>query len=244
MIRVSGRSFFSPCALSRATTVRTSRSSGARPVTLAWMPAAWGSLARVCRSICRTGTTSEPALSPLVAFSATRKKVARLSRARNVVSPVLGQETRPRTYGWRSNTASRVSSTPRGPGIVERFGAFEGDREELADWTAEAGIEQVFGAGGFGLPLASSTNVEQPRGRGGLDRGDSADHCPYDKHHPTPAHQRSGESIHQLQRLLRIFGAAAVRFPVEGAGGNILDGPVPRRQRGSSGLEFPRSCFL
>ena len=35
MISVSGRSRFSPSALSRVTTVRTSRSSGARPVTSA-----------------------------------------------------------------------------------------------------------------------------------------------------------------------------------------------------------------
>ena len=82
MISVSGRSRCSPSALSRATTVRTSRSSGARPVTLASTPAPEAFPPASGARNCRTGTTSEPAPSPLVASSATRKKVARLSRRR------------------------------------------------------------------------------------------------------------------------------------------------------------------
>ena len=129
------------------------------------------------------------------------------------------------------------------PGLIERRSALEGDGEELADRTGEPCVEEVFGAGGLGLPLASPSNVEQSRRRGGPHRGDRSDHRPHDKHHPSPAHQRSGESIHQLQRVLRIFGAAVVRSPVDGAGGNILEALVAPRQRGSSGSVFSGSIF-
>ena len=53
MIRVSGSSRFSPSALSRGTTVRTSRSSGARPVTRARYLAPSGSRATVAWTSCR-----------------------------------------------------------------------------------------------------------------------------------------------------------------------------------------------
>ena len=54
---VSGRSAFSPLVLSSVTTVRTSRSSGARPVTRARYVAASGTLASVRRTTSRVGGT-------------------------------------------------------------------------------------------------------------------------------------------------------------------------------------------
>ena len=67
---------------------------------------------------------------------------------------------------------NRATAAAAAAASEQKLQQAERDREELPDWAAEAGIEQVFGAGGFGLSLASPTNVEQPRGRGGLDRGD------------------------------------------------------------------------
>ena len=90
MKSVSGRRVVSPRRLSSATTVRTSRSSGARPVTRARYWAGFGAVATAMRTVSRVGGTYAPALSPSIRSIATSTKVACRSRLRNVVSPVPG----------------------------------------------------------------------------------------------------------------------------------------------------------
>ncbi len=90
MKSVRGSSVVSPRRLSSATTVRTSRSSGARPVTRARYWAGFGAVASAMRTARRVGGTYAPALSPSITSIATSTKVASRSRLRKVVSPVPG----------------------------------------------------------------------------------------------------------------------------------------------------------
>ena len=88
--------------------------------------------------------------------------------------------------------------------------------------------QQVLGPGRLGLPLAAAPDVEEGRRRRGPDRRDRPDHRPDHQHHPAPAHQRPGESVHQVQSCLPGVQPASKWQNVRRPGGSGASGGPDR----------------